>query len=93
MSKRGQHQSLCHAADRSVRWLEMFECVEKVILGRSESCRHKYAPGTIRLTTEVEAGFKIKIYGGTGVTDGYLYLPTDCRAVIQLEIAKRFGGG
>lgn len=89
--KRGQHKSLCNAGDRSVKWLEAFECVQKVILGRSESCRHSFSPGTLRLSSNVDAGFKIKIYGGKGITDGYLYIAPEHRPFIQSEVQKRFG--
>lgn len=89
--KSGQHQSLCKDGDRSRRWLAAFPCVTKIILGRSEACRHRFAPGTIRLSAQVDAGFKIKIYGGTGVTDGYLYVVSDKRAYIREQIEKRFG--
>ena len=88
--KRGAHTSLDAAGNKSAKWLEAFECVDKIILGRSESCRHKYAPGTIRLTGEVDAGFKIKIYGGNGVTDGYLYVNKEHREFIQEQVKERF---
>lgn len=89
--KRGRHKSLCKDGQKAAKWVEAFECVNKLVLGRSEACRHKYAPGTLRITAKVSAGFKIKIYGGTGVTDGFVYVKPEHSDGLMFEVVKRFG--
>jgi hypothetical protein len=89
--KRGQHKSLCKDGERAARWIESFECVSKLILGRSEACRHKYAPGTLRITSSIAAGFNVKIYGGKGITDGFVYVPPECKETIKSAVVKKFG--
>ncbi len=73
MRKRGKHHSrCCHEAEPSIKWLESLSCVNKILLGRSESCRHSYTPGAIRYCSDTLGGINIKVYGGCGIIDGYV---------------------
>jgi hypothetical protein len=73
MSKRGRHTSLCSSSDRTIKRLESSPFITKIILGKSENCRHKYSPGTLKIQREENAGFKVNCYGGNGVTTIYIY--------------------
>lgn len=89
--KRGKHHGrCCPEAERSMKWLESLECVIKVILGRSEACRHHYVPGTIRFTSEVLGGIYIKVYGSIGVIDGYVQVSDTNRLDLENSIKERF---
>lgn len=91
MSKRGVHHGRAdHESEPSLKWLESQPSVLKLILGRSESCRHKYKPGTIRVTTEAPGGFKIKVYGGVGVIDGYVKVADEDKEELAERIKERF---
>ncbi len=39
----------------------------KVIMGRAEGARHKYAPGTVRLSKDLDGGVEVKAYDGNGI--------------------------
>ncbi len=71
--KSGRHTSVCPACKRSLTRLKKHHIVKKIVLGASNNCRHKFSPGTVRIQLETDAGFKINIYGGNGITTGYLY--------------------
>lgn len=91
MSKKGRHKSLDKAMRLSIRWIESISCIKKVVLGISESCRHKYAPGTLRFKSDVEGGIKINGYSGLGVTDIFIKIdPISERETIKQLIAERF---
>lgn len=94
MSKKGRHKSLEKGMRLSIRWIEGIPCIKKVVLGISESCRHKYAPGTLRFKSDVEGGIKINAYSGMGVTDIFIKIdPLAERERIKQLIAERFMQG
>ncbi len=75
----------------SIRWLENMCCITKVVLGISESCRHKYAPGTLRFKMDVDGGIKLNGYSGLGVTDIFIKIdPITERERIKALIKERF---
>lgn len=75
----------------NIRWLESMPCITKVVLGISESCRHKYAPGTLRFKMDVDGGIKINGYSGLGVTDIFIKIePITERERIKTLIKERF---
>ena len=89
--KKGKHTSLDKAMKPSIRWLENMSCITKVVLGISESCRHKYAPGTLRFKMDVDGGIKLNGYSGLGVTDIFIKIdPITERERIKALIKERF---
>lgn len=75
----------------SIRWIETLPCIKKVVIGISEGCRHRYAPGTIRFKSDVEGGIKINGYSGLGVTDIFIKIsPISEREYVKQLIAERF---
>ena len=44
---RGRHKSLDKHLKSSVSWIEQLPEVQKVVLGISEACRHKYPAGVV----------------------------------------------
>ena len=88
---RGKHTSLDKHLKLSVGWIETIPEVTKVVLGFSESCRHKYAPGCIRCKQNVAGGIKVNGYSGNGVIDMYLKIePISARDYVKEIITKRF---
>lgn len=90
MGKRGKHKSLTSDLDRSVRWLESLPAVTKVVLGRTENCRHTYSPGFIRHQRDIPGGFYIKGYSGNGVVDIYVGVEPSERENVKALILERF---
>lgn len=89
--KKGKHKSLDKAVKPNIRWLESMPCIKKVVLGISESCRHRYAPGTLRFKSDVDGGIKINGYSGLGVTDIFIKIdPISERERIKQLILERF---
>ena len=88
--KRGRHQSLSKVLDVSVRWLEARDDVRKVILGRTESCRHAYPPGHLRVRRPTDAGLHVNGYSGNGVVDLFVVTDSGDRDPIAAAIADRF---
>jgi hypothetical protein len=88
---KGRHTTLDKQLKHNVLWVEHLQGVEKVVLGISESCRHKYPPGHIRFKMDVEGGIKVTGYSGKGVTDIFIKIdPISCREDIKALIATRF---
>lgn len=89
--KKGKHKSLDKAMKPHIRWLEAMPCITKVVLGISEACRHRYAPGTLRFKSNVDGGIKINGYSGIGVTDIFIKIdPITERERIKALILERF---
>lgn len=88
---KGKHKTLEKDLKRSVLWLEKQPGVNKVILGFSECCRHKYPPGHIRCKKISSGGITANGYSGTGVTDLFIRItPATAIASIQAIILKKF---
>ena len=88
---RGRHTSLDKHLKLSISWIESIPEVTKVVLGFSESCRHKYSPGFVRFKQNVAGGIKINGYSGNGVIDIYIKIePIEMREYVKELIAARF---
>jgi hypothetical protein len=86
-----KHQSLDAHVKKNIDWIKTIPGVSKIIIGISESCRHKYPPGHIRFKIDVEAGIKINAYSGNGVTDLFIKIdPITQRESIKEIIQNRF---
>lgn len=91
MALQGRHKSMCKSLKRNITWLESFPAVTKVVLGFSECCRHKYAPGVLRFKMDVDGGIKVNAYSGNGVTDIFVRIdPIDAREAIKAALVERF---
>ncbi len=92
MALQGRHKSLEPHVKRNIMWIESIPSVTKVVIGFSESCRHRYAPGHIRFKMNVRGGFKVNAYSGRGVTDIFIKIdPIEQRDIVVARLIKRFG--
>ena len=92
MALQGRHTTLDKHVKRSVTWIESIPAVTKVVLGFSESCRHRYPPGHIRTRMNVRGGIKVNAYSGNGITDIFIKIdPISDRDSVKQKIADRFG--
>ncbi len=88
---KGRHTSIDKHLKNNILWIEKLPGVQKVVLGISEACRHKYPPGFIRIKNDVEAGFKMVAYSGKGVTNIFVRVdPISEREHIKTMIRERF---
>ncbi|MBI2790633.1 MAG: hypothetical protein HYX61_01630 [Gammaproteobacteria bacterium] len=86
-----KHKSLDKNVKQNIDWIKMQPHVTKIVIGISESCRHKYPPGHIRTRLDVEGGIKVNAYSGNGVTDIFIKIePISERENIKSLIQKRF---
>jgi hypothetical protein len=86
-----KHQSLDKHVKQNITWVKTLPGVSKVVIGISESCRHKYPPGFIRFKSDVDAGIKINAYSGNGVTDLFIKIdPISERENIKAHLLKRW---
>ena len=89
--KKGRHKSLGPILKRSVKWLESFESVKKVILGFTEACRHKYTPGHLKVLGDKPGGIKLKAYSGNGVVSIFVKIePIEDRDEIKSKLEEKF---
>lgn len=87
----GKHQSLDKHVKQNINWIKSIQGVSKIVIGISESCRHKYPPGHIRFKMDVDGGIKINAYSGNGVTDLFIKIdPMTERENVKAKILKRF---
>ena len=49
-----RHQTLDKHVKLNINWVKTLPAVAKIVIGFSESCRHKYAPGHIRFKSDVD---------------------------------------
>lgn len=88
---KGRHTSVDKHIKNNILWVEKLPGVQKVVLGISESCRHKYPPGHIRFKMDVEGGIKVNGYSGKGVTNIFIKIePIELREQIKSQLAARF---
>ncbi len=90
MSKKGQHTSVDRELKQTIRWLESFDCVSRVVLGLAESARHSFTPGVIKIQMEVPGGLKIKGYGGRGVQSIYIKIDPEHKQYLIDKINERY---
>lgn len=87
----GRHKSLDKNLKRSIKWICSQKSVSKIILGFSESCRHKYPPGYIKFKYNVKKGIKVNGYSGKGITDIFIKLDPICdRDNLKKKIYRYF---
>ena len=70
--KRGKHRTTDKEMERTIKWLESLDCVDKVVLERVESCRHKSTTGSVRIKKELDNGVKLAGYTSLGVVDIFI---------------------
>ena len=88
---KGRHTSSDKHLKNHILWIENLVGVQKVVLGISEACRHKYPPGHIRFKMDVDGGIKVNGYSGKGITDIYIRIdPIEKREAVKLKISERF---
>lgn len=88
---KGRHKTLDKHLKNNILWVEELEGVQKVVLGLSEACRHKYPPGHIRFKMDVPGGIKVNGYSGIGVTDIFIRIaPSSRKEIIKSMLEKRF---
>ena len=86
-----KHKSLDNNVKHNVAWIRGLSGITKIVIGISESCRHKYPPGHIRFKIDVEGGIKVNAYSGNGVTDLFIKIdPISERENIKTAIKNRF---
>ncbi len=73
MKKRGVHTSVPKELKNAIQALEKRKDVNRIILGPSESARHRYAPGHIRYAMDIPGGIKARGYTGGGVIEIFIY--------------------
>lgn len=90
VSKLGKHKTIRTELKQSVSWLESLAEVNRVILGLTDNCRHKYTPGTLRYRRVVPGGFLVNGYHGNGVTGIYVGVEDGKIDEIKKMIEEKF---
>ena len=86
-----KHKSTDKKLKRSLKWLYQQTGVQKIVLGLSDCCRHKYPPGTLRCRAVIDGGLKLNGYSGNGVTDIFVRItPPEQIIIIQNMILAKF---
>ncbi len=78
-----KHQTLRKEVKVGVKLLRGHDEVKKIIIGRYENCRHRYAPGAFKTMSKTKSGFKLKAFDGSGVHDLHVYLKTPLSAAAR----------
>ena len=82
--KRGKHSTIMKSTKKFVSKMERLGA--KVILGRPESARHRYAPGAIRFSKDIDGGIEVKAYDGKGVRK--IFIRTDDKEAVLKAIGE-----
>lgn len=88
--KKGKHTSTGKKLKPSVKWLEKFEEVEKVVLSFSESCRTTYPPGHLRYTRDAPGGIKLIGHSDNGVINIFVKVSDENKQKLLKAIKKKF---
>lgn len=88
--KKGRHTTTGKALKPSIKWLESFPEVEKVVLSLSESCRTTYPPGHLRYTRDTPAGVKLVGHSDNGIINIFVKVSKENKDKILKEIEKKF---
>ena len=62
----------------------------KIVLNDICSCRHKYTPGTVRVTEHTQNTLKLRGYYGSGIANFFVKCQDELQAQ---EIIKKLGAG
>ncbi len=89
--KRGRHTSLDKSLKTEIAWLESHAAVERLIIGRSEACRHSYPPGHIKVQGDAGGGIRVNAYSGIGVTQIFIKVSPENKPALLELISKRMG--
>ncbi len=89
MRKRGRHTSLDKSLKPEIAWLESHVAVERLIIGRSEACRHSFPPGHIKVQGAVDGGIRVNAYSGIGVTQIFIKVSDENRPGLLELLQKR----
>jgi hypothetical protein len=89
-SKKGRHTTTGKALKPSVKWLEGFVEVEKVILSLSEACRTTYPPGHIRYTRDTPGGIKLIGHSDNGIVNIFVKVSGENKEKLLKAIEKKF---
>ena len=85
-----KHKSLDNQVKKNIEWIKKIPSVTKIVIGISESCRHRYPPGHIRFKMDVDGGIKVNAYSGNGVTDLFIKIdPISEREAVKAKILER----
>lgn len=68
-----KHQTLHKEIKPQVNKLKSHPLTKKIVIGPYENCRHHYKPGTIKIQSATNNGFKLNGYDGSGVYCLFLY--------------------
>ncbi|MBI3735737.1 hypothetical protein HY256_04400 [Candidatus Sumerlaeota bacterium] len=71
--KRGLHPSFPKELKNRLNALEKRPDIKRVIMGPTESARHRYSPGHLRYAMDIPGGIKARGYTGGGVIEIYIY--------------------
>lgn len=87
----GRHKTLDKSLKSSIKFVKSLDGVKKIVLGFSESCRHRYSPGHIKIRSKVDGGIKVNAYSGKGVTDVFIRIsPEDLIDFVISKIEENF---
>tara|TARA_Y100000034_G_scaffold103692_1_gene129534 strand:- start:10463 stop:10747 length:285 start_codon:yes stop_codon:yes gene_type:complete len=89
-SKKGRHTTTGKKLGPSVKWLEGFNEVEKVVLSLSESCRTQYPPGHLRYTRDAPGGIKLVGHSDNGVVNIFVKVSDKNKDQLLKAIEKKF---
>ena len=69
-----KHQTVGKDLKRVIEKIRNHSSVKKVVIGRYENCRHHYSPGSVKIQSDIENGFKMFGYDGSGQQEFYVYV-------------------
>lgn len=82
--RRGKHSSISKHLRKFASKMERLGA--KIILGVPESARHRYAPGTVRFSKDLDGGIEVKAYDGKGLRK--IFIRTKDKAAVLKAIGE-----
>ncbi len=89
--KRGRHTSRSKDLRPAVGWMESLHEVERIVIGLTENCRHRFRPGTIRVRRVHPHGLDLNGYTGSGVTRLFVAIAGPTRDAFVALLAEKYG--
>lgn len=83
----GKHKSIPNEVKKALKCTVGEKA--KIVMNDICSCRHKYTPGTLKVTDEAEKSIKIRAYFDGGIVNLFVKFNTEAEKAVAVDKIKQ----